>query len=78
MKTEQKETFEQKLKKIEEISQELQNPNTELEKAVELFDDGMKLAKDLDKQLANIERHIEIVLNSWDDDTIQTAPYQPN
>lgn len=54
-------TFEQKLDKLEEISNTLQDPDTDLLKAVDLYEEGMKLASSIDKELSNIERRIEIV-----------------
>ncbi|MCQ2398081.1 MAG: exodeoxyribonuclease VII small subunit, partial [Sphaerochaetaceae bacterium] len=53
--------FEEKLTKIEEISKALQDSNTELEKAVELYEEGMKTANELDAQLSKLERRAEIV-----------------
>lgn len=74
--TENKETFESKLKKMENISKLLQDPDTELEKAVDLYEEGMKIAKELDTQLSAIERRIEIVTSSCDEEQIITEPYK--
>ena len=68
-------TFEDKLKQMEKIAKQLQDSDTELEKAVELYEEGMKIAKDVDKQLSKIERRIEIVTSSCDDEEIITEPY---
>ena len=73
---EKKETFENKLNKVEEISEKLQNPDTDLNTAVELFEKGMKLAKDLDKELSKLERRVEIVTSSCDDEQIITEDYK--
>jgi len=54
-------SFETKLTKLEELSKTLQDPATDLQKAVELYEDGMKLANEIDKELSQIERRIEIV-----------------
>lgn len=54
-------SFEQKLDKLEEISNTLQDPSTDLLKAVGLYEEGMKLASAIDKELSGIERRIEIV-----------------
>lgn len=72
---EKKETFEQKIAKIEEISKQLQNPKTDLEKAVSLYEEGMNLAKEVDKQLSKLERRIEIVTSSYEDDQVITQAY---
>ena len=54
-------TFEQKLDKLEELSKTLQDPETDLRKAVQLYEEGMKLASEVDNELSQIERKIEIV-----------------
>ncbi|MFC2821545.1 MAG: exodeoxyribonuclease VII small subunit [Sphaerochaeta sp.] len=54
-------TFEQKLEKMEEISKALADPDTNLQDAVKLYESGMKLAGEVDGELAKIERRIEIV-----------------
>ncbi len=69
-------TFENKLKKMESISKQLQNSETELEKAVDLYEEGMKIAKELDDELSKIERRIEIVTSSSDENQIITEPYK--
>ncbi len=57
-------SFEEKLDKLEEISKSLQDPNTDLQKAVSLYEDGMKLANEVDSELSKIERRIEIVTSA--------------
>lgn len=54
-------TFEQKLDKLEDISRTLQDPSTDLLKAVALYEEGMKLASSIDSELSKIERRIDIV-----------------
>ena len=54
-------TFEQKLDKLEDISKALQDPSTDLLKAVDLYEEGMKLASSIDSELSKVERRIEIV-----------------
>ena len=54
-------TFEQKLTRMEEITKALSDPDTDLQAAVALYADGMRLAKEVDDELSKIERRIEIV-----------------
>ena len=54
-------TFEQKLARMEEISKALSDQATDLQKAVSLYEEGMKLASEVDTELSGIERRIEIV-----------------
>ena len=56
-----KDKFEQKLSRMEEISKALSKPETDLQEAVDLYEEGMKLANEVDSELAKIERRIEIV-----------------
>lgn len=72
---EEKITFEQKLQKLEKISKALGDTKTELEQSVALFEEGMALAKELDKQLSKIERRIEIVTSDGDSSSVVTEPY---
>ena len=53
--------FEKKLSRMEEISKALSDPETDLQKAVDLYEEGMKLANEVDTELSKIERRIEIV-----------------
>ena len=54
-------TFEKKLSRMEEISRTLSDPETDLMKAVSLYEEGMKIASEVDAELSKIERRIEIV-----------------
>ncbi len=54
-------SFEQKLDKLENISKTLQDPSTDLLKAVDLYEEGMELASSIDSELSKVERRIEIV-----------------
>lgn len=70
-------TFEQKLEKLEKINAEIQNPETELEKAVSLYEDGMKIAADMEKDLSRLERRIEIVTSApGSEEGLITEPYK--
>ncbi len=72
-------SFETKLTKLEELSKTLQDPATDLQKAVELYEDGMKLANEIDKELSKIERRIEIVTSKIGENPngVITEKYSP-
>ena len=70
-----KESFEKRIEKLQEIAKSLQDPSTELEKAVDLYESGMKLAREVDQELSAIERKIEIVTSGPEEDCVVTAPY---
>jgi exodeoxyribonuclease VII small subunit len=59
-------SFEERLERLEEISDEMQKGNIPLEEAVDLFEEGIKLSKGLEKELGKIERRIEILVNKPD------------
>ena len=73
-----KDKFEQKLSRMEEISKALSKPETDLQEAVDLYEEGMKLANEVDSELAKIERRIEIVTSRpWENpDGVLTEEYK--
>jgi exodeoxyribonuclease VII small subunit len=56
-------SFEDRLNRLESLSEKLREGKIPLEEAVSIFEEGMKLAKDLEKELAKIERKVEILVN---------------
>ena len=70
-------TFEQKLTRMEEIAKALSDTDTDLQAAVSLYEDGMKLAKEVDDELSKIERRIEIVTSrpGESQDGVMTEPF---
>jgi len=56
-------SFEERLDRLEELSEKLKEGNLPLEEAVSLFEEGMKLSKGLEKELSRIERKVEILIN---------------
>jgi exodeoxyribonuclease VII small subunit len=59
-------SFEDRLNRLETLSEKLREGKIPLEEAVSIFEEGMKLAKDLEKELAKIERKVEILVNEPD------------
>lgn len=55
-------SFETDISRIEEITQKLNASDTSLEESIALFEEGMRLAKALEKALAKAKRSVEIVL----------------
>jgi exodeoxyribonuclease VII small subunit len=53
--------FEDRLARLEQLAEKLREGGIPLEKAVELFEEGTKLAKSLEKDLAKVERRVEIL-----------------
>jgi exodeoxyribonuclease VII small subunit len=53
--------FEQRLEHLELLAERLREGKIPLEEAVTLFEEGMKLSKSLEKDLARVERRVEIL-----------------
>lgn len=65
-------SFEEDLKRMEEITSLLKNPETGLERSVELYEEGSKLASRLSRTLDSIQRKIEKV-TSTDENEMETV-----
>lgn len=57
-------TFEERLRRLEEISTLMREGTCTLEEAAGFFEEGIRLAKSLEKDLSRIERKIEILVNT--------------
>ncbi|HHT51296.1 MAG TPA: exodeoxyribonuclease VII small subunit [Eubacteriaceae bacterium] len=56
-------SFEENLKRIEEIVTALEEGNISLENSINLFEEGMELTKDCNEKLESIENRINILVN---------------
>ena len=59
--------FEEAMKKLEEIANELEKNDLDLDKAVEKFEEGLKLSKKCSEILENAEKRITILINDGKD-----------
>ncbi len=59
----QPKNFEERLKRLEELSALLKEGKTSLEEATGFFEEGIRLARGLEKDLSRIERRIEMLVN---------------
>ncbi|HNY17035.1 MAG TPA: exodeoxyribonuclease VII small subunit [Treponemataceae bacterium] len=55
--------FEERLGRLEELSETIRDPELALEDALACFEEGIKLAKGLEKDLDRIEGKIQILMN---------------
>jgi exodeoxyribonuclease VII small subunit len=62
-------SFEERLTRLEELSEKIKGGDLPLEDAVAMFEEGMVLAKGLEKELSKIERKVEILLNKPKDES---------
>ena len=56
-------SFEDRLRRLEEVSQKIRDGDVPLEEATTLFEEGVKLSRGLDKDLQQIERKVEKLVN---------------
>ncbi len=59
--------FEQSLKKLEGIVEQLESGDLALEKAVKQWEEGMKLRDSCEKILAKTQQKVDVLLNSSGD-----------
>ena len=56
-------SFEDRLSRLEQLAEKLKAGGVALEEAVALFEEGIKLSRDLAKELGKVERKVQILLN---------------
>ena len=54
--------FERSLTRLEEVVRKLENANLYLDEAMKLFEEGVRLSRDCQKQLQEAEGRVEILL----------------
>jgi exodeoxyribonuclease VII small subunit len=58
--------FEERLQKLESLGEKIRGTDIPLEDALKAFEEGIKLARSLEKDLEKIESRIEVLLNDSD------------
>lgn len=66
MENESSVNFEETMKKLEEIANELEKNDLDLDTSVSKFEEGMKLSKQCSKMLEDAEKKISILLKTED------------
>jgi len=61
--TPNKKTFEERLEKLEKLGEEIRRNDIPLDDAIRAFEEGISLARALEKDLGKIESRIEILMN---------------
>ena len=69
-------SFEKGLERLEKIVQELEQGDLPLERALELFEEGMKLSGNCRRQLEEAENKVEILVKKAG--KVVAEPFQPN
>jgi exodeoxyribonuclease VII small subunit len=68
--------FEKSLARLEEVVKRLESTDLPLDEAMKLFEEGVKLSRDCQKQLEEAEGKVEILLKKADG-KITTQPFEP-
>ena len=68
-------SFETGLQELEQIVKEMEGGELPLERALELFEKGMKTSETCRKQLEEAETRIEVLVRKGD--RVQPEPYRP-
>lgn len=55
-------SFEERLERLELLNEKIDEGNLPLEEAVALFEEGITLARGLEKELSKVERKVEILV----------------
>ncbi len=66
MESPKKPDFEKSLARLEEIVRKLESPQLSLDEAMKLFEEGVGLSKECQKQLEEAEGRVEILLKKAD------------
>ena len=69
-------SFENGLQELEKIVKEMEGADLPLERALELFEKGMRLSEACRKQLEEAETRIEVLVRKGN--KIQAEPFQPD
>jgi exodeoxyribonuclease VII small subunit len=64
------ENFENSIQRLESIVKELEGGDVEIEKALDLFEEGTRLSKMCAKKLAAVERRVEILKKGGKEDDV--------
>ena len=68
--------FEDTMKKLENIANELEKGDLDLDTSVSKFEEGMKLSKKCNEILENAEKRISILINNGED--LKEEDFVPN
>ena len=72
----QKKSFEQSMKNLEKIVQELEDGDLPLEKAIKKFEEGIKLTKFCSEKLDETEKKISVLLKNAEGQ-MKEKPFRP-
>ena len=68
--------FEKSLVRLEEVVRRLESPQLSLDDAMKLFEEGVALSRECQKQLEEAETRIEMLVRKGD--KVQPEPFRPD
>lgn len=68
--------FERSLSRLEEVVRKLESPQLSLDDAMKLFEEGVSLSRECQKQLEEAEGRVEILLKKADG-KVTAEPFDP-
>lgn len=74
--TQRKGDFERSLVRLEEVVKRLESTDLSLDEAMKLFEEGVKLSRECQRQLEEAEGRVEILLKKADG-KIAAEPFEP-
>ncbi len=69
-------SFEEALRRLEEIVKELEEAELPLEKSLEVFEEGVRLSRQLNQKLSEAEKKVEILLRNEAGEKV-SVPFDP-
>ena len=72
-----KQDFERSLARLEEVVRRLENAHLSLDDAMKLFEEGVELSRECQKQLEEAEGRVEILLKKADG-KLAAEPFEPD
>ncbi|HOI21938.1 MAG: exodeoxyribonuclease VII small subunit [Spirochaetia bacterium] len=70
--------FESRLERLEDLAEKIRQPELPLEEAVKVFEEGVRLAKTLKKELEKIQAKVEILTSDPDTNAnASSLPFNP-
>jgi exodeoxyribonuclease VII small subunit len=68
-------SFEESLKELEQIVEQLESGNLSLERSLELFEQGVRLSRECQSRLDGAERKVETLLKGGNG-SLRTVPFK--
>jgi exodeoxyribonuclease VII small subunit len=56
--------FEERLERLEDLGDKIRKPDIPLDEALKAFEEGIKLARTLEKDLEKVESRVELLMNN--------------